>query len=315
LTEWLRHAYETHPRAGVHGAARWLIKQRGEEKWLADADRRLTGQLDAKRDWFVNTAGICMIIVRGERPADLDSLTPLDFDPREPDAWRRVPWSFAIAMEETTWAQLHAWRESLKSPFSEGPQTGDYAVYGVAPWRALDYCRAISVKCGFEDDRQAVRRTGASEVVLVDPRQPGYRLPLLVEFQRACRAGTTTSRYYGTGVTPYASRYAQGNDRTEFQRVGQLLPNQYGLCDTLGNVHEVCIDVIATDSKRFGDRSPFARVIGRGDTTLAYFAKNSFAYAPRTCMCEFDRISGIGASAPLPTIGFRIVCGVPHVGR
>ena len=72
----------------------------------------------------------------------------------------------------------------------------------------------------------------------------GYRLPTEAEWEYACRAGSVTSRYYGRSeglLGQYAwNRTNTGGDRTS--PCGELLPNDLGLFDLLGNVYEWCQD-------------------------------------------------------------------------
>ena len=64
-----------------------------------------------------------------------------------------------------------------------------------------------------------------------------YDLPTESEWEYACRAGTTTSRYWGDSVDPaYANYFGNGINRTV--PVGQYPPNQWGFHDMLGNVWE-----------------------------------------------------------------------------
>ncbi len=72
----------------------------------------------------------------------------------------------------------------------------------------------------------------------------GYRLPTEAEWEYACRAGATTSRFYGTAeemLKEYAWYSKTANKRTF--PVGQLKPNDLGLFDVLGNAMEWCQDV------------------------------------------------------------------------
>jgi formylglycine-generating enzyme required for sulfatase activity len=74
-------------------------------------------------------------------------------------------------------------------------------------------------------------------------RRTGYRLPTETEWERACRAGTTTSRFFGGDedlLVHYAHLVANSADRTA--RVGQYMPNPWGLFDVYGNVWEWCLD-------------------------------------------------------------------------
>ena len=67
----------------------------------------------------------------------------------------------------------------------------------------------------------------------------GYRLPTEAEWEYACRAETSTSRYYGVteSLLPrYAWYLANGDNHTH--PVASLKPNDYGLFDMQGNAFE-----------------------------------------------------------------------------
>ncbi len=69
----------------------------------------------------------------------------------------------------------------------------------------------------------------------------GYRLPTDREFLLACRAATTTRRYYGDSSS-LLRNYAWFEEVKGLRShpVGQLKPNELGLFDMLGNAHELC---------------------------------------------------------------------------
>ncbi len=71
------------------------------------------------------------------------------------------------------------------------------------------------------------------------------RLPTEAEWEYACRAGTTTSRYR----EPVSSiAWSRGNSDVKSRPVGLLMPNQLGFHDMLGNVHEWVADAPRTYS-------------------------------------------------------------------
>ncbi|MHC4116810.1 MAG: formylglycine-generating enzyme family protein [Planctomycetota bacterium] len=76
-----------------------------------------------------------------------------------------------------------------------------------------------------------------------------YRLPTEVEWEYACRSGTTTDYYWGN--TP-DGRYAWTEDNSSYivHDVGTRLPNAWGLHDMSGSVWEWCADVYVVHYRR-----------------------------------------------------------------
>ncbi|MBL7806351.1 MAG: SUMF1/EgtB/PvdO family nonheme iron enzyme [Saprospiraceae bacterium] len=70
-----------------------------------------------------------------------------------------------------------------------------------------------------------------------------YRLPTEAEWEYACRAGTSTSFYWGdkqAGADEYAWYF--DNSSGSYQKVGTKKPNAWGLYDMHGNVAEWTLD-------------------------------------------------------------------------
>ena len=73
-------------------------------------------------------------------------------------------------------------------------------------------------------------------------------LPTGAQWEFAARAGTTTSTFFGNNVTNLLASVLDkymwyvSNAHSMTHGVGQKIPNQWGLYDTLGNVWEACLD-------------------------------------------------------------------------
>ena len=95
-----------------------------------------------------------------------------------------------------------------------------------------------------------------------------YRLPSEAEWEHACRAGTTTARWWGDEWDPERAN-ENGTHTTE---QGAYKANPFGLHDMVGNVFEWCADAwhdsyrrAPTDGSAWQARKPTSRVV-RGGT-------------------------------------------------
>jgi eukaryotic-like serine/threonine-protein kinase len=148
-------------------------------------------------------------------------------DDEHPQRQVTVP-SFFMGKYPVTQAQYQAIMGTKPALF----QGEKRPVETVSWYQALEFCEKLSQKTGRK-----------------------YRLPKEVEWEYACRAGTTTPFYFGETITtdlvnysgdffPYAS-YAsapKGEFREETTDVGIFPPNSFGLYDMHGNIWEWCQD-------------------------------------------------------------------------
>jgi len=105
------------------------------------------------------------------------------------------------------------------------PQTDDHPVVNVSWDDAVAFCAWLSKKEECE-----------------------YRLPTEAEWEYACRAGTTTSRYNGLGAEAVERiAWLDVNSGDATHSVGKLQSNEWGLFDMLGNVWEWCFDYLEDD--------------------------------------------------------------------
>lgn len=70
-----------------------------------------------------------------------------------------------------------------------------------------------------------------------------YRLPTEAEWEYACKAGTTTTYFFGNDIN-LLPKYAwyEKNSEDSYHKVGKKLPNPWGLYDILGNLLEWTLD-------------------------------------------------------------------------
>jgi formylglycine-generating enzyme required for sulfatase activity len=177
----------------------------------------------------------------------------------------RIPRTYAIGTTEVTNEQFARflvavpdygarWKAATTARFGDPPRfavysrTPDSPQVGVSWYDAARYCNWLSEQADIPKNQWVYPETIQPEEGLELPadylHRTGYRLPTEAEWEYAARAGTTTSRHFGDDDTSL-SRHAWYDGNTSRDRaypVAQLLPNQWGLFDMLGNVWEWTLD-------------------------------------------------------------------------
>src|SRR5262249_13311598 len=127
-----------------------------------------------------------------------------------------------------------------------------------------------------------------------------YRLPTEAEWEYSCRAGATTSYYWGNEAHS-SIEYAWTSENADGKThpVGKLKPNAWGLYDMLGNVEEWTADCFDKDYYQISPRQdPFRGGAGK----LRVLRGGSFSYPSSICNAAFRE----GANHRSSDTGFRV---------
>jgi serine/threonine protein kinase/formylglycine-generating enzyme required for sulfatase activity len=244
LATTMERLFQTDPDPGVHSAAEWALRSWGLNDRLARFAKQLVSAGPVSdRGWYVNHAGHTLVIFRG--PISVRTGSPPDEPGRDASdeglATRRINRDFALSTTEVTLEQflryLPDFRHTKKKEYTPSP---DCPIILVTWHRAAEYCNWLSKLEAIPADQWCYKLVPPNATPYLDYLQrTGYRLPTEVEWEYACRAGTTTA-------------FSWGDDRQNFRRfdwtvensgghnwpVGSLSPNRFGLFDMHGNAAE-----------------------------------------------------------------------------
>jgi formylglycine-generating enzyme required for sulfatase activity len=321
LAAKLLGTYRTDPDAGVHAAAEWTLRRWGQQETIEAIDAELKGKDRGDRRWYVNGEGLTLAVIEG--PVEFRMGSPAGESDRLAGAAqrrRRIERRFAIATKEVTAAQYRRFLEAnptfavgedlgRSGPDPSGPSTG-------RTWyEAAAYCNWLSRREGLEEcyrpnaDREYAE---GMEIVADFQDRPGYRLPTEAEWEYACRAGATTSRYHGRS-TELLGHYAWFNRNSQEHAwpCGQAKPNDLGLFDMLGNVYEWCLD---DGGAKKGSQSPLGNypddiIRLLSDKEPRVLRGGSFDSAPTYVRSAYRRMNA--PSFRLNLFGFRLAWTLP----
>lgn len=248
LMSRLLEVYEQHPDAGVHSAAEWLLRKWGHDDEIKAIDKRIvSNDVVNGRSWYINSLGHTMAVVPHS--------------------------NFAISTKEVTQAQFLQFlkHHDLGWLNDEYGVATDYPMASVIWSDAAKYCRWLSKREEIPEVQMCYPQIESirDEMAIIDGKylRTGYRLPTEWEWLTACRAGTVSPLYFGSD-TDLLNNYAWhlGNTPGWSQQVGILMPNRYGLFDSLGNVSEMCFysRTPTTMTYATGQYTPTIPVLGRG---------------------------------------------------
>lgn len=251
----VRILYETHADAGVHSSAEWLM---GRCLMPMNTALITTPEVEGKPgfQWRLTPEGHVMVLLDGTK---------------EPGIGRK----FEICATEVTVKQYKACNEYKW--FSPETAPTDDCPINVVKWpEALVYCDWLSARHGLASDQNCCPAATRQESIEERDRRlfgwgpdddrsyyqrKGYRVCTSREWEFACRAGAQTRWYFGSDPDLFWNREwvsdpsrGQSSIRqlsSASHPVGRLLPNDFGLFDTLSNAMEWAADGPAGVAKRY----------------------------------------------------------------
>ena len=190
--------------------------------------------------------------------------------------------AFQMSRTEVTQAQ---WRAVMKTTPWKGEwhvkEGADYPATYVSWEDAVSFCEKLSRR-----ERKA------------------YRLPTEAEWEWACRAGTKSAWSFGEseeelGQYAWFGLNASQMKELHARRVGQMLPNGFGLSDMHGNVLELCGDWYG--DKLVEGKNP----VGASSGSFRVFRGGGWTHTP--AFCRSAHRDGFHPSIRNDRLGFRLV--------
>jgi len=207
----------------------------------------MTPEQFALGDPIVNRVGMVLVpIPAGEfQMGSPDSVSDA-YDNEKPQHLVKITRPFYLSVYEVTQQQYEKVMGDRplqdKGYVQDGP---NYPASNVSWHAAVEFCHDLSELEGVE-----------------------YRLPTEAQWEYACRAGTTTAYSFGDdasqlGQYAWCRENAWGIGEKYAHRIGQKLPNPWGLYDMHGNVREWCQDWYAPYGSEMALSAPMGPAYGK----------------------------------------------------
>ena len=246
IVEILERIYQSDPDAGVHSAAEWALRRWGANEAIIRVRETLAGRPPLENGgWYVNSSLHTMVLLKA--PGKITTGSPKDEPGREKDEAQRqvvIKDSFSVCTTEITQDDFCRLVPELSDRFPN-----DFSADSNGPANditlpdAMKYCRRLSESERIPEEEMcypAVEEIGDNYIPdFRRASKTGYRLLTNAEWEHACRAGSSTPRFYGFDPN-LLDRYAWyvSNSGGLAHEVGMLKPNRFGLFDVYGNVRE-----------------------------------------------------------------------------